>query len=368
MAEKQWGEGKIEQQTAIVYLDNAKCQIEQAKTVQDVKLIRDKAKVLEDLAKRQNLSLTIQNDIAEIRLHAERKAGEILKETINHEGGRPPEKPLHDDRVILSNLGITWRDSSNWQTISELPKEKFEVYIIETKEKKKELTTKGILDISKSYLREQNKINLSQNGENIKITDENIVFRLGDFRKVLKDIEENSVDLILTDPPYGYNYIELWSSLSKFANRVLKPSGFCITYTGQRYLPEVIQRLNENLEYYWIFCLINKQSAIIHDTNVMNKWKAILLYQKKPRKRIDRVMQDYIGDDPKEKSLHDWQQGLFAFKKFIEIFSPIEGTVVDPFVGVGTTIVAAHQLKRKFIGSEIDKQSYNITKARVTNE
>ncbi len=50
-----------------------------------------------------------------------------------------------------------------------------------------------------------------------------------DFRNV--NIKDNSIDLILTDPPYPKEYLPLWKDLSFFASRVLKPSKFLLTYS-----------------------------------------------------------------------------------------------------------------------------------------
>jgi hypothetical protein len=59
---------------------------------------------------------------AEIKLRAERRIGEMLGETVSHEGGRP-EKPSHDVTVSprLSDIGISRKQSSRWQTIASLP-------------------------------------------------------------------------------------------------------------------------------------------------------------------------------------------------------------------------------------------------------
>jgi len=53
----------------------------------------------------------------------------------------------------------------------------------------------------------------------------NIDLRHGDFKEVLADIPDGSVDCIITDPPYPYEFIECWSDLAVFAKRVLKPNG-----------------------------------------------------------------------------------------------------------------------------------------------
>ena len=52
----------------------------------------------------------------------------------------------------------------------------------------------------------------------------------GDFRDVSKDIPDNSVDLIFTDPPYSKEYLPLYEELAKLAIRILKPGGSLVFY------------------------------------------------------------------------------------------------------------------------------------------
>jgi DNA modification methylase len=53
----------------------------------------------------------------------------------------------------------------------------------------------------------------------------------GDFREVLDEsvLEDDSVDLLLTDPPYGEQHLSIWGDLSKFAARVLRPGKLLVT-------------------------------------------------------------------------------------------------------------------------------------------
>ena len=67
----------------------------------------------------------------------------------------------------------------------------------------------------------------------------------GDFRTA--GLEPESVDVILTDPPYPRDFVALYSDLSKTAARVLKPGGSLVAMVGQSYLPEVMSRLGEHL-------------------------------------------------------------------------------------------------------------------------
>jgi ParB-like chromosome segregation protein Spo0J len=75
--------------------------------------------------------------------------------------------------------------------------------------------------------------------------------RCGDFVDVLDDIADASVDAIVTDPPYDVAGLPLYSTLSSFAARVLKPGRLCVAYVGKLDLPETMARLGEHLTYAW---------------------------------------------------------------------------------------------------------------------
>jgi predicted methyltransferase len=72
----------------------------------------------------------------------------------------------------------------------------------------------------------------------------------GDFRVVGKNISDDSVDLMFTDPPYAREYLEVWEELGKLAHLVLKRGGFLASYTGTDYLDAVTARLSQHLDYY----------------------------------------------------------------------------------------------------------------------
>lgn len=63
----------------------------------------------------------------------------------------------------------------------------------------------------------------------------NVDLRLGDFREILSNVPDASVDLILTDPPYPKEYLHLWSALSELAARVLKPGALLIAYPREQF-------------------------------------------------------------------------------------------------------------------------------------
>lgn len=185
-----------------------------------------------------------------------------------------------------------------------------------------------------------------------------------DFRKV--KLEPNSIDFIFTDPPYLEEYIPLLTDLSKMANRVLKPGKFAAIYMGHYHLQEAMERLSQHLDYYWICCQLNTQGNIlVHSRNIFCLWKPILIFCKPPLKRQEYKFSDVIQFGKKEKELHVWQQSEHDANLFIEAFSSLGDTILDPFVGSGTTAVAAIKKKRKFIGIDIDPQCIKTTELRI---
>jgi hypothetical protein len=179
------------------------------------------------------------------------------------------------------------------------------------------------------------------------------------------DIPNGSVDCIITDPPYPYEFIECWGRLSGFAKRVLKPHGFCIAYSGQMYLPEVMQRMSENLDYYWTFAVYHEgQTQIINGINLICRWKPVLIFQN-GKKKIENTFQDYFISEQREKTGHDWQQSQSGVAYLIEMFTKPNDLIMDPFAGSGTTMIVAKQKGRRVKGSEIDEQTYNIARANL---
>lgn len=126
-----------------------------AKNIDEVKQIRDQAEALRLYLKQQGESLEMQNACAEIKLRAERRAGEILREMPKNEGGgngsNQYEKratgntmlPVADVTPTLSDIGLTKMQSSRFQSIASIPELSFEQAIAETKNNCDELTSQA---------------------------------------------------------------------------------------------------------------------------------------------------------------------------------------------------------------------------------
>ena len=136
--------------TALTQIGIAQKALMEAKTLDDVKDIRDKAEAIRVYTKQRDGSLEAQNDAAELKVRAERKLGEMLRETERHEGGRP--KATHDTvsqvSPTLSDMGVTGKQSSRWQKVADVPEEKLEEHIASMRESRGEITTNGVLRLA----------------------------------------------------------------------------------------------------------------------------------------------------------------------------------------------------------------------------
>lgn len=211
----------------------------------------------------------------------------------------------------------------------------------------------------KEAIKEERRI-LAEEGSKKEIE---IDFRLGDFEEVFADIEDGSIDCIITDPPYPKEFLECWTKLSRFAKRVLKPNGFCVAYSGQMHLPEVIKRMNEHLDYYWTFAVYHEgQTQIVNGVNLICRWKPVLIFQNK-KKKLNNTFQDYFISEQREKQGHDWQQSKSGVGYLIEMFTKPNDLILEPFAGSGTTIKAAIEKGRRIKAAEIEVDTFNIAKS-----
>jgi hypothetical protein len=129
--------------TSLVRYDAMCRAIDAAHEVDEVKDIRDKAAALEHYA-RQAQNTDAERRAAEIRLRAERKAGQLLAKMPKANGGRPRKTPSPGAAVstTLADLGISDKQSSQWQKLGAMPQREFDLAIGDSV---KPPTTKGLL-------------------------------------------------------------------------------------------------------------------------------------------------------------------------------------------------------------------------------
>lgn len=157
---------------SITKLERAKHLLAEAKTVDEVVKIRDLAEAARVYAKQARLGLEAQNYATEIKLRAERKAGQILKDIPKNEGtkgqlvgpgvigGYRVLPPI--DAPTLEDIGVTKMQSSRWQAIASIPEADFEAQITQCQVDEYELTTAQML---RWHKQNHQHINTSSNNE-----------------------------------------------------------------------------------------------------------------------------------------------------------------------------------------------------------
>jgi ParB-like chromosome segregation protein Spo0J len=183
-----------------------------------------------------------------------------------------------------------------------------------------------------------------------------IVF--GRFQEALKDVEDGSVALIVTDPVWRQwddDSVQLYEDLEAFATRVLRPGGVLVLYSGVEHFVEPLNILTANdLVGFCIGALLAGQATPKrYDTQTFVRSTPIWYFGKgayQPRHWFNNTVQ---GDEH-ETQWHPWQKPLAGFLHHVEVFTEPGDLVYDPHLGGGTAAVAAARSGRRFIGCDSD--------------
>lgn len=359
---------------ALAKLDNATRALAEAKTVDEIKHVMDLAEAARLYARKAQLGLEAQNHAAEIYLDGSRKAGELLarleRSAISHGGSRRPtlDAEPSEYRAVLEDTGTTRQDANRWQQIASLPAEVYEGWKDATKSARHELTTAGALKVVKEQVRKDAKAQReSEARQALDAWPDWLI--VGDFRVAGDVIPDNSVDLIFTDPPYDEDSARLYADLAAFGARVLKQGGICIAYSGQMHLPQIYAGMGQHLEYMWTCGIGHSGGAtMFRKWRIANMWKPLLVYGKPPITAWWDVSFDDFATGGREKYAHPWQQAVSEAEHYIGAVCPRRGLVCDPFLGGGTSLVAAKRLGMRYVGLEINPGTARAARQRINEE
>jgi hypothetical protein len=131
----------------LALLDQAGQALAEARSLDAIKEIRDKAEAVRKYAESASLGLDVQNRAAEVKLRAERQAGKLLAQLMLRGGDRRSKG--HRDRLKLDDLGLTSNQSKRWQLQARVPENLFRAHVEETCEAGKELTSAGLMRLAK---------------------------------------------------------------------------------------------------------------------------------------------------------------------------------------------------------------------------
>ncbi|TWT55706.1 hypothetical protein [Allorhodopirellula solitaria] len=130
----------------IAALDDCRRAIAEAENLDELSDLRSRAEAIRVWAKSAQESLDVQNRAAELRLLAERKAGKMLAQMQLKGGDRKSNG--HDDRLKLSDLGITQNQSKRWQRSATITDQQFADYVKRSCQLGEEITAAGLLRLA----------------------------------------------------------------------------------------------------------------------------------------------------------------------------------------------------------------------------
>ncbi len=360
----------MEKETSIAKIDEAAVALGSVKTIPEVMKWRAmaqgfvvaitkeyrEAQTMRDGTDDKAIAYEAALKAGEFRLKVEARLGELIQAEQKAGKLRSPAdgKSRYSTSAIpkLKDYGLTATDSSRAQQIAD-HKELIE-QVVASSVKSKDIPTKTA--IFKAIKKEEGKTDEGRKSPDL-IEQYDVGVRHGDFREVLSDIPPQSVKIIFTDPPYGKKYLPQWDDLGILAARILRPDGTLLTYSGQLYLPLVINALSNHLDWWWLCGLTHGGSGNLTPLGqpvrkVINQFKPILMFVVKGG-GVDVVFRDLIKGEGRNKDMHNWQQALPEAITILKTFCKKGDLVVDPFAGSGTAGKAALELDLQFIGAEI---------------
>ena len=226
-----------------------------------------------------------------------------------------------------------------------------------------------------------------------------IILHNEDCMEVFKRINDESLDLIVTDPPYRvgekgcagnsggmlrkqltnegkifrFNDIDCSVYAPEFY-RVLKDGSHLYVMTNHINLIHMLNTFT-NCGFHFIKSLIWDKGNKIMGRFYMSQFEYILFFRKGKGVKINNCGTSDILSIPNIKSkkpdgtnYHDTEKPIELMRILIENSSQPNDTIMDPFAGIGSTLLAANQLGRKAIGCELDEEFYATAMERIKEQ
>lgn len=237
----------------------------------------------------------------------------------------------------------------------------------------------------------------------------NSLIGCGDCLKLIKQLPNQSVDLVLTDPPYnlglfmhkrgtnikgmrnnhfaysGWDNMEYsqWSNVMgeflKECTRVLKTKGSLIMFMSIMKVETIINLATSAGLYYKTVGIWHKTNPMprnmnLHFINSIEPWLYFInkghtgTFNNEGKPIHDFIESSTITMAEHKLGKHPTQKPKLLLQHFVKILSNEKDVVLDPFMGSGSTGVVCEQLNRNFIGFELNEEYYNIASKRIQNK
>ncbi len=176
-------------------------------------------------------------------------------------------------------------------------------------------------------------------------------------------LKEASAQAIITDIPYGEEFLDQLDDLAAFAERYLADGGIFATHTGKRFLPQLMEAMGKRLDWLWMIdshysnegCALYQHDAEGNKFRIFCKTKNIVLYTKGVPTTIESFI-DLLPHAVKQKDWDDWQQPLAEVEYLVETLTCPSDLVIDPCGGGFTTAIACLRHFRRFVGCDVQQQ------------
>jgi len=239
----------------------------------------------------------------------------------------------------------------------------------------------------------------------------------------MRDIPDNSVDLVLTDPPYGTTACK-WDSIIPFEpmwkqlKRIVKKTGAVLLFGSEPFSSSLRISNIKGYKYDWVW-IKSKCSNFPHASNmplkmhenicvfsegkighacqlkdkrmiynpqglkeVNKKWSRPQKYDKgenghhlvRESHKLNRIIKyenypkdilTYSNSDNRERTFHPTQKPVMLLEYLVKTYTSKNDVVLDFTMGSGSTEVACVNTRRKFIGFELNEKYFNIAKERI---
>ena len=224
-----------------------------------------------------------------------------------------------------------------------------------------------------------------------------ITLKQGDCLELMKELEDESVDAVITDPPYGIDFLsnrtdnhkkivndsdiridKLFAQFLPEFKRILKPHGVVCIFSagGGKKITTALATLELSKHLYLIQTLIWSKgktdgSFIGLGWKYRPSYETILVASKDPD---DYAFYPQYSSNVLVYKPHILQNGEHPTQKPVDLIQHLlknhtkkEDIILDPFMGSGTTGVACKQLRRNFIGYELDPNYFKMAEKRIEN-
>ncbi len=217
---------------------------------------------------------------------------------------------------------------------------------------------------------------------------------LGDCVQIMSSMSQECVDVIVTDPPYGIDVsgetansghrnpaeydddpvavMGLLRSAFREMRRVLKYSGhayvFCTSKTvDQAIVMEMLAQVGFDVEPIPLVWVKNTHTTVDWDYRYAPTYESILFCSNRQRQLATKRENIFIFDNDPDR-IHSAQKPVALLSEFIRQSSAQGEVVFDPFMGSGSTIIAAICLGRRYLGIELGRATYDAAKLRIIHE